>query len=38
VVRQFVEGRAQGPITAENEEFVRFVRKRDEAERKEESR
>ena len=38
VVRQFVEGRAQGPITAENEEFVRFVRKADEAERKEESR
>jgi phospholipid/cholesterol/gamma-HCH transport system ATP-binding protein len=25
VVAQFVEGRAQGPITAENEEFVRFV-------------
>jgi phospholipid/cholesterol/gamma-HCH transport system ATP-binding protein len=29
VVRQFVEGRAQGPITAESEEFVRFVRRRD---------
>jgi phospholipid/cholesterol/gamma-HCH transport system ATP-binding protein len=27
VVRQFVEGRAQGPITAESEEFVRFVRR-----------
>jgi len=27
VVRQFVEGRAQGPITAESEEFVRFVHK-----------
>jgi phospholipid/cholesterol/gamma-HCH transport system ATP-binding protein len=25
VVSQFVEGRAQGPITAEHEEFVRFV-------------
>ena len=32
VVRQFVEGRAQGPITAESEEFVRFVRRRDGAE------
>jgi phospholipid/cholesterol/gamma-HCH transport system ATP-binding protein len=31
VVRQFVEGRAQGPITAESEEFVRFVRHRDDA-------
>jgi phospholipid/cholesterol/gamma-HCH transport system ATP-binding protein len=29
VVRQFVEGRAHGPITAESEEFVRFVRRRD---------
>jgi phospholipid/cholesterol/gamma-HCH transport system ATP-binding protein len=29
VVRQFIEGRAQGPITAESEEFVRFVRRRD---------
>src|SRR5512146_815670 len=28
VVSQFVEGRAQGPITAEHEEFVRFVRQR----------
>lgn len=27
VVSQFVEGRAQGPITAELEEFVRFVRR-----------
>jgi phospholipid/cholesterol/gamma-HCH transport system ATP-binding protein len=27
VVSQFVEGRAQGPITAEHEEFVRFVRR-----------
>lgn len=32
VVSQFVEGRAQGPITAEHEEFVRFVRRRDDAE------
>jgi phospholipid/cholesterol/gamma-HCH transport system ATP-binding protein len=32
VVRQFVEGRAQGPITAESEEFVRFVRRGDGAE------
>jgi phospholipid/cholesterol/gamma-HCH transport system ATP-binding protein len=29
VVRQFVEGRAHGPITAESEEFVRFVRRKD---------
>jgi phospholipid/cholesterol/gamma-HCH transport system ATP-binding protein len=29
VVRQFIEGRAQGPITAESEEFARFVRRRD---------
>ena len=28
VVSQFVEGRAEGPITAEHEEFVRFVRDR----------
>ncbi|GAB4363637.1 MAG: ATP-binding cassette domain-containing protein [Deltaproteobacteria bacterium] len=28
VVAQFVEGRAEGPITAEHEEFVRFVRRR----------
>jgi len=28
VVSQFVEGRAEGPITAEHEEFVRFVRRR----------
>ncbi len=27
VVSQFVEGRAQGPITAELEEFIRFVRR-----------
>ena len=27
VVSQFVEGRAQGPITAEHEEFIRFVRR-----------
>ncbi|MGE5189362.1 MAG: ABC transporter ATP-binding protein [Gemmatimonadota bacterium] len=27
VVSQFVHGRAQGPITAEHEEFVRFVRR-----------
>jgi phospholipid/cholesterol/gamma-HCH transport system ATP-binding protein len=27
VVSQFVEGRATGPITAEHEEFVRFVRR-----------
>jgi phospholipid/cholesterol/gamma-HCH transport system ATP-binding protein len=27
VVAQFVQGRARGPITDENEEFVRFVRK-----------
>ncbi len=27
VVSQFVEGRAQGPITAEHEEFVKFVRR-----------
>ncbi len=27
VVSQFVEGRAEGPITAEHEEFVRFVRR-----------
>jgi phospholipid/cholesterol/gamma-HCH transport system ATP-binding protein len=27
VVSQFVEGRAVGPITAEHEEFVRFVRR-----------
>ncbi|MBP2676701.1 MAG: transporter related protein, partial [Deltaproteobacteria bacterium] len=25
VVAQFVQGRARGPITDENEEFVRFV-------------
>jgi phospholipid/cholesterol/gamma-HCH transport system ATP-binding protein len=30
VVAQFVEGRAQGPITAELEEFRRFVRRSDE--------
>jgi len=30
VVSQFVEGRAQGPITAEHEDFVRFVRRRGE--------
>ena len=38
VVRQFVEGRAQGPITAENEEFLRFVRRSGGAEGKEEIR
>jgi phospholipid/cholesterol/gamma-HCH transport system ATP-binding protein len=38
VVRQFVEGRAQGPITAESEEFVRFVRRRDGAASSEEGR
>ena len=38
VVRQFVEGRAQGPITAESEEFVRFVRRRDGAASNEEGR
>ena len=38
VVRQFVEGRAQGPITAESEEFVRFVRRRDGAPSSEEGR
>ncbi len=27
VVSQFVEGRAEGPITAEHEDFIRFVRK-----------
>jgi len=27
VVSQFVEGRAEGPITAEHEEFIRFVRR-----------
>ena len=31
VVSQFVEGRAQGPITAEHEEFIRFVRRPGEA-------
>ena len=31
VVSQFVHGRAQGPITAEHEEFVRFVRRSGEA-------
>ncbi|HBO68714.1 MAG TPA: ABC transporter ATP-binding protein [Deltaproteobacteria bacterium] len=31
VVSQFVEGRAQGPITAEHEEFIRFVRRTDDA-------
>jgi len=38
VVRQFVEGRAHGPITAESEEFVRFVRRRDGAAPSEEGR
>ncbi|HSL98780.1 MAG TPA: ABC transporter ATP-binding protein [Candidatus Limnocylindria bacterium] len=27
VVSQFVEGRAEGPITAEHEDFIRFVRR-----------
>ncbi len=27
VVAQFVEGRAEGPITAEHEDFIRFVRR-----------
>jgi len=27
IVSQFVEGRAEGPITAEHEEFIRFVRR-----------
>jgi phospholipid/cholesterol/gamma-HCH transport system ATP-binding protein len=31
VVSQFVEGRAQGPITAELEEFKRFVHRSDES-------
>ena len=35
---KFVEGRAQGPITAESEEFVRFVRRRDAASASEEGR
>lgn len=38
VVRQFVEGRAHGPITAESEEFVRFVRRKDGAAASEEGR
>jgi phospholipid/cholesterol/gamma-HCH transport system ATP-binding protein len=38
VVRQFVEGRAHGPITAESEEFVRFVRRKDGAATSEEGR
>jgi phospholipid/cholesterol/gamma-HCH transport system ATP-binding protein len=38
VVRQFVEGRAHGPITAESEEFVRFVRRKDGAASSEEGR
>jgi phospholipid/cholesterol/gamma-HCH transport system ATP-binding protein len=28
VVSQFVQGRAEGPITAEHEDFIRFVRRR----------
>ena len=32
IVSQFVHGRAQGPITAEHEDFVRFVRRSGEAE------
>ena len=31
VVSQFVEGRAEGPITAEHEEFIRFVRREGDA-------
>ncbi len=31
IVAQFVQGRAHGPITDENEEFVRFVRRQAEA-------
>jgi len=31
IVSQFVHGRAQGPITAEHEDFVRFVRRAGEA-------
>ena len=31
IVSQFVEGRAEGPITAEHEEFIRFVRRTDDA-------
>ncbi len=30
IVSQFVEGRAKGPITAEHEDFVRFVRRQGE--------
>jgi phospholipid/cholesterol/gamma-HCH transport system ATP-binding protein len=35
VVSQFVEGRAQGPITAEHEEFIRFAHRPDNRERQE---
>jgi phospholipid/cholesterol/gamma-HCH transport system ATP-binding protein len=35
VVSQFVEGRAQGPITAELEEFKRFVHRPDESRKQE---
>jgi len=31
VVAQFIEGRAEGPITAEHEDFIRFVRRSDES-------
>jgi len=31
VVAQFVEGRAEGPITAEHEDFIRFVRRSEES-------
>jgi phospholipid/cholesterol/gamma-HCH transport system ATP-binding protein len=31
VVAQFVEGKAEGPITAEHEDFVRFVRRSEES-------
>jgi phospholipid/cholesterol/gamma-HCH transport system ATP-binding protein len=36
VVSQFVEGRARGPITAEHEEFIRFVRRSGESGEREE--
>jgi phospholipid/cholesterol/gamma-HCH transport system ATP-binding protein len=36
VVSQFVNGRAKGPITAEHEDFVRFVRHPGEREKREE--
>jgi phospholipid/cholesterol/gamma-HCH transport system ATP-binding protein len=38
IVAQFVQGRARGPITDENEEFVRYVRRHGGAEGAEEGR